>query len=75
MTDPLFALVAVFIYQFRCEVYELSQGSYKKLQPFFKDFSRTPLDFQGAPTRNIISRIVQNCTFPVHCYKAIRIEM
>ena len=37
------------------------QGSYKKLQPFFKDFSRTTLDFQGQPTRNIISQIVQKC--------------
>ena len=74
MTDPLFALVAVFIYQFRCEVYELSQGSYKKLQPFFRDFSRTTLDFQGLSTGNI-SQILQKCTFPVYCYKAIRIEM
>ena len=31
------------------------QGSYKKLQPFFKDFSRTTLSFQGPLTRNIIS--------------------
>ena len=31
------------------------QGSYKKIQPFFKDFSRTTLDFQGPPTRNITS--------------------
>ena len=37
------------------------QGSYKKLQPFFKDFSRTTLDFQGQPTRNIISdRLYKN---------------
>ena len=26
--------------------YTEQQGSYKKLQPFFKDFSRTTLDFQ-----------------------------
>ena len=25
------------------------------MQPFFKDFSRTTLDFQGSPTRNITS--------------------
>ena len=37
----------------------LCQGSYKKLQPFFKDFSRATLDFQGSPTRNIISQIVR----------------
>ena len=34
------------------------QRSYKKLQLFFKDFSRTTLDFQGPPTRNTISQIV-----------------
>ena len=26
------------------------QGSYKKLWPFFKDFTRVALDFQGPPT-------------------------
>ena len=31
------------------------QGSYKKLQPFFKYFSRTTLVFQGPPARNITS--------------------
>ena len=36
----------------------ISQGSYKKLEPFFKDFLRSTLDFQGPPTRNIISQIV-----------------
>ena len=45
------------------------QGSYKKLQPFFKDFSRTKLDFQGPPARNLISQIVQKCTFPVYSNK------
>ena len=30
-------------------------GSYKKMQPFFKDFARTTLDFQELPTRNITS--------------------
>ena len=43
----------------------------KKLQPFFKDFSRTTLDFQGPPTRNIISQIVQKRTFSVYSYKAV----
>ena len=51
------------------------QGSYKKLQPFFKDFSRTTLDFQGPPTRNIISQIVQKCTFPVYSNKTLRLEL
>ena len=36
----------------------LEQGLYKKLQPLFKAFSRTTLDFQGPPTRNITSRII-----------------
>ena len=36
-----------------------NQGSYKKLQPFFKDFSSTTLDFQGPTARNIISQTVQ----------------
>ena len=43
----------------------LSQGSYKKLKPFFKDFSRT--------TRNIISQIVQKCTFPAYSNKTLRL--
>ena len=51
------------------------QGSYEKLQPFFKDFSRTTLDFQGPPTRNMISQIVQKCTFPVYSNKALRLEL
>ena len=41
-------------------------GSYKKMQPLFKDFSRITLDFQGPSSRNIISQIVQKCTFPVY---------
>ena len=45
------------------------QGSYKKFQAFFKDFSRTTLDFQEPATRNKISQIVQKCTFPVYSNK------
>ena len=45
-----------------------------KLQPFFKDFSRTTLDFQRPPTRTIISQIVQKCTFPVYS-KTLRLEL
>ena len=53
-----------------------NQGSYKKLRPLFKYFSRTTLDFQGPPTRNIIiSQIVQKCTFPVYSNKALRLEL
>ena len=51
------------------------QGSYKKLQPFFKDFSRTTLDFHGQPSRNIISQIVQRCTFPVYSKKTLSLEL
>ena len=51
------------------------QGSYKQLPPFFKDFSRTTLDFQGPPTRNTISQIVQKCTFSVYSNKAFRLEL
>ena len=44
-------------------------------QGLFKDFSRTTLDFQGPPTRNIISQIVQKCTFPVYSNKTLRLEL
>ena len=51
------------------------QGSYKKLQPFFKDFSRTTLNFHGPRSRNIISQIVQKCTFLVYSNKTLRLEL
>ena len=41
----------------------------------FKDFSRTTLDFQGPPTRNIILQIVQKCTFPVYSKRTLRLEL
>ena len=44
-------------------------------QGLFKDFSRTTLDFQGQPTRNIILQIVHKCTFPVCSNKALRLEL
>ena len=53
----------------------ISQGSYKNLEPFFKDFLRSTLDFQGPPTRDTISQIVQKCTFPVYSNKTLRIEL
>ena len=72
-------LVGWSLGRFHCTLYFLItniQGSYKKLQPFFKDFSRTTLDFQGPPTRNIISQIVQKCTFPVHSINnTLRLEL
>ena len=39
-----------------------------------KDFSRTTFNFQGPPTRNVIPQTVQKYTFPVHCYRTLRIE-
>ena len=55
------------------------QGSYKTLKLFFKDFSRafqrTRFDFQGPPTRNVISQIVQKGTFPVHSNMTLTLEM
>ena len=41
----------------------------------FNHFSRTVLDFQGLPTRNIISQIVQKRTFPVYSKKALTLEL
>ena len=34
-----------------------------------------PLDFQGPPTRNIISQIVQKCTFPFYSNKTLTLEL
>ena len=50
-------------------------GFIQKMQPFFKDFSRITLAFQGQLTSNIISQIVQKCTFPVHSNKTLRLEL
>ena len=58
-----------------CALRKMKQGSHKKLQPFFKDFSRTTLEFQGPATRNIILQIVQKCTFPVYSNKTFRLEL
>ena len=44
-------------------------------QGLSKDFSRTTIDFHGPPTRNIISHIVQKCTFPVYSNKALSLEL
>ena len=51
------------------------QGSYKKLQPFFQDFSRTKLNFQGPPTRNVISHMVYKYTFPVQANRFLRLQV
>ena len=67
---------AIYIFFLWCTYNtERTQGSYKKLQPLFKGFSRTTLDFQGPSTRNIISQIVQKRTFPVYSNKTLRIEL
>ena len=39
----------------------------------FQGLSRTTLDFQGQPTRNIISQVVQKCIFPVYSNKTLRL--
>ena len=44
----------------------------EKLQLFFMDFSRTTLNFQGPPTRNIISQRVHKYTFLVYSNKAFK---
>ena len=50
-------------------------GFIQKITTTFKDFSRTTFDFQGTPTRNVISQIVQKCTLPVHSNRTIRPEV
>ena len=45
------------------------------MQPCFKDFSRTTLDFQGPTTGKITSQIVQKCTLPAYSNKALRLEL
>ena len=42
----------------------------------FKDFSRTKLNFQGPPTRNVISQMVYKSTFPVQASRfLIRLQV
>ena len=42
---------------------------------FFKEFSRTTFNFQGPPTGNVMSQIVQKCIFPVHSNMTLRFEL
>ena len=64
---------------YACEIYKLTHvtGFIQKIatifQGLFKDFSRTTLDFQGQPIRNIISQTVQKCIFPVYSNKTLRL--
>ena len=44
----------------------------KQLQPFSKDFPRFTFDFQGPPASNVISQIVQKCTFAVYSNKTFK---
>ena len=47
-------------------------GFIKKMQPVFKDFSRTTSNFQGHYTsKNVISQMVQKCTFPVYAKRIL----
>ena len=41
----------------------------------FKDFSRTKLNFQGPPTRIVISQMVYKCTFPVQADRFLRFQV
>ena len=45
-TNKLYVLAIKVVYTL-C-MWSVQQGSYKTLQPFFKVFSRTTLDFQGS---------------------------
>ena len=51
------------------------QGSCKKLKPLLKVSSRTTFDFQGPSTMDLISQIVQKCTFPVHSKSTLRLKL
>ena len=50
-------------------------GFIQKIATILKDFSRTTFDFQGPPSRNVISQIVQNSKFPVHADRTLRPEL
>ena len=45
---------------------------HKKIKTIFQGLFK---DFQGPPTWNIISQIVQKCTFPVRSKKTLRLEL
>ena len=45
----------------------------QKIATIFKDFSRTPFDFQGPPTRKISPRFVYKCTFQVQANRTLRL--
>ena len=47
----------------------------KKSRPFFQDFSRTKLNVQGPPTRNVISKMVYKCTFPVQANRFLMLQV
>ena len=52
------------------------QRSYKKLQPFVQDFSRTSFDFQGQPTRNVSHRFVHKImSIPSPSLQTLRLEL
>ena len=55
-------------------------GSVQKIATIFpgvfKDFSRIKLNFQGPPTRNVISQMVYKSTFPVQASRfLIRLQV
>ena len=52
----------------------LSQGSYKKIATIFEGFFKDHIRFPRT-TRNVISQIVQKCTFPAYSNKTLKVEL
>ena len=50
-------------------------GFIQKIATILKDSSKTTFNFQGPPSRNVISQIVQKCKFPVHSNGTLRPEL
>ena len=71
----LFTLCVAFFRLKSCFDFYRKLGSYKKSQPFCQDFSRTKLNFQGPPTKNVISQMVYKCTFPVQANRFLRLQV
>ena len=43
----------------------------QKIATIFKDFSRTPFDFQGPPTGKVSRRFAYKCTFQVQANRTL----
>ena len=54
----------------------LSRGFIQKIATIFsRTFQRPHFHFQGPPIWNVISQIVQKCTFAVHSNRTLRLEL